>query len=94
MPGNVRKSLRDKTIHSVMLSNLSDADKTCIFDIFVRYEHMLDSATVKHGRWQITAGSLFPVNKCSVCNLPSVFGQSNYCPNCGAKMDLKEGETK
>lgn len=94
MPGNVRKSMRDKTIHSVMLSNLSDADKTCIFDVFVRYEHMLDSATAKHGRWKITVGSLFSVNQCSECGYGVVTGRTRYCPNCGAKMDLKEGETK
>lgn len=94
MPDFVRKSLRDKTIHNVLLSELSETDKDCVLDVFVRYEHMLDRNHLKHGRWQITAGSLFPANKCSVCNLPSIFGQSNYCPNCGAKMDLKEGESK
>ena len=91
MPGNVRKSMRDKTIHSVMLSNLSDADKTCIFDIFVRYEHMLDSVTVKHGRWKTEAGSLLPFHSCSLCNYSIITGKTNYCPNCGAKMDFEEG---
>ena len=94
MPDKVRKGLRDKTIHSVMLSNLSDEDKTCIFDIFVRYEHMLDSANVKHGRWKFCAGALFPVFQCSECGYCVATGKTKYYPNCGAKMDLKEGETK
>lgn len=54
-----------------------------------------DVAEVKHGKW---IGSLdFPIMqamiRCSLCNEPSIT-MSKFCPNCGAKMDLKEGETK
>lgn len=92
MPGNVRKSLRDKTLHNVFVSNLSETDKDCIVDVFIRYERMLDHE--KHGRWKINAGSLFPVHQCSECGSCVMTGTTNYCPYCGAKMDLKEGETK
>ncbi len=44
----------------------------------------VDAVEVVHGRWQIIdfAGTI----KCSVCG-EEVFDESNYCPNCGAKMD-------
>lgn len=42
---------------------------------------------VKHGRWEL-------LGKCSICGgdapfwpMASTYYQSNYCPNCGAKMD-------
>jgi transposase len=40
--------------------------------------------TVVHGRWRIIdfAGAV----ECSVCG-EEVYEESNYCPNCGAKMD-------
>ena len=44
---------------------------------------------VKHGKWieyPISDG----MNQCSVCGILR-FGDSNYCPNCGAKMDGGEG---
>ena len=42
MPGKVRKNLRDKTLHNVLISQLSESDKRCIIEVFVRYERMLD----------------------------------------------------
>ena len=49
MPGKVRKCLRDKTLHNVLTSHLSETDKHCIIEVFVAYEHMLDK--VKHEEW-------------------------------------------
>lgn len=43
-----------------------------------------DVAPVVHGRWQ----KVKPVHyKCSVCGINTGGFSSNYCPNCGAKMD-------
>lgn len=48
-----------------------------------------DVWVVVHGRWipqALTAG--FKGLKCSVCNsVLASFAGTNYCPNCGAKMD-------
>ena len=49
-----------------------------------------DVAPVRHGRW---------VNgKCDNCGehapywcLATTFHESNYCPNCGAKMEVQDG---
>ena len=44
-----------------------------------------DVVDVVHGEW-----NMYPIadgmNQCSKCGLLR-FGESNYCPNCGAKMD-------
>ena len=45
-----------------------------------------DVATVQHGRW-IDTDSEFA--QCSLCKYPvyAAWNATNYCPNCGAKMD-------
>jgi hypothetical protein len=51
-----------------------------------------DVAKVVHGRWIIKGQDVF----CSHCDKESGHNQwgasafSNYCPNCGTKMDLEE----
>ena len=46
-----------------------------------------DVAPVRHGRWKRYGKNL---GECSECG-EIVSVRSNYCPNCGAKMDEKEG---
>ena len=54
----------------------------------------VDAAPVVHGRWISRMGS-WATSRCSICRwkIPysedSDLGVLNYCPNCGAKMDLK-----
>ena len=60
----------------------------------------MDVQEVKHGRW-VNDNGLY---KCSVCNTFTITGWANcipidymnktmrYCPHCGARMDLEEGE--
>ena len=49
-----------------------------------------DVATVRHGRWlpfhSTAAGD---IQYCSACEIGCTW-KPNYCPNCGAKMDLEE----
>lgn len=63
-----------------------------------------DVAPVVHGRWELeyeTYGKM----RCSVCKkealikkaigdvgVVTIYVDSNYCPNCGAKMDEKEND--
>ena len=58
-----------------------------------------DVVEVRHGEYidHIEIGAMNNYLECSVCNWKTVFcalmRDSNYCPNCGAKMDGKgEGE--
>lgn len=49
-----------------------------------------DVRPVKHGKWiSIDYGNYF---KCSKCKYMTDWNNYNYCPNCGATMDLKEGD--
>ena len=54
-----------------------------------------DVVEVRHGRWIVK--DLTPY--CSVCYIPSgyecdgVHSKTLFCPNCGAKMDGKDGES-
>ena len=52
-----------------------------------------DVAPVRHGRW-IASHDEFCA--CSICKYPVYAGrnQTNYCPNCGAKMDGAEEREK
>ena len=45
-----------------------------------------DVAEVRHGKW-IEKPQADGLNGCSICGVMR-FGKSNYCPNCGARMDL------
>lgn len=50
---------------------------------------------VRHGEWVYNRGQAFgePCYFCSLCiDGGSDNGRDNYCPNCGAKMDGKDGE--
>ena len=47
-----------------------------------------DVAPVRHGRWKRYGKNL---GECSECG-EIVSVRSNYCPNCGAKMDEKEND--
>lgn len=59
----------------------------------------VDAVIVKHGRWEYIAdygcGNCY--GYCSVCrseqrgaNATALKMANNFCPNCGAKMDLEE----
>ena len=53
----------------------------------------IDAVEVKHGEWI----NKYPLSTCSVCSAMMILNDySNYCPNCGAKMDeeVKNDEQK
>ena len=58
--------------------------------MFVQDAPTVDAVEVVHGRWieEIEKNEEFESEmvKCSVCGQLRFF-ESNYCPNCGAKMD-------
>lgn len=59
------------------------------------YMPAADVVEVRHGYWvddyydQMDGGA-YPITVCSVCETPNPV--SNYCPNCGAKMDGEQNE--
>ena len=52
----------------------------------VRSLYAANTVEVKHGRWILQDGG----HRCSNCDIKAVYTgiKLNYCPNCGAKMDL------
>ena len=58
---------------------------------------IIDAEPVRHGRWETKVYTTendewiteYREEVCSECGEGQI-GISNYCPNCGAKMDLEE----
>ena len=57
------------------------------------FKNKTNYVEVKHSKWEKDANFSKIVNKykCSLCGVEDIVLHHNYCPNCGAKMDLKEG---
>ena len=59
-----------------------------------------DVVEARHGRWEVTEHNAHLNVVCSNCNKEFYvykkgqyrIDRSDYCPNCGAKMDGKDGE--
>ena len=47
-----------------------------------------DVVEVKHGEW-ICLEQEIGLYECSLCNHKMLRSKSNFCPNCGAKMDKR-----
>ena len=67
-------------------------------EIIIRDWPVADVAPVKHGEWiheriksaESSTGFFFSATcECSLCHT-FVQQESNYCPNCGAKMEVDE----
>ena len=56
----------------------------------IDFAQTIDAEPVRHGEWIVESRSESPFDgvsiKCSVC-YSYVLKKTNYCPNCGAKMD-------
>lgn len=50
----------------------------------------VEAEPVRHGRWEFIGGYGYQY-RCSKC-IMCADHRTNYCPNCGAKMDLDEVE--
>ena len=51
----------------------------------------VDVVPTKNGRWErrCVAGSYLVRWRCSVCGRWQTYGASAFCPNCGARMEVK-----
>lgn len=79
-----------------------DIDLSCEkFEAAIRKIQAADVAPVQHGRWITTSGEVFPgssqflcySHKHEECGFQYVDMDENeydFCPNCGAKMDLED----
>ena len=53
----------------------------------IRYMDAADVAPVRHGKWLHRKNG---VAYCSKCEVDTVEDETNYCPNCGATMELED----
>lgn len=55
-----------------------------------------DVQPVCHGRWEyirnVKLNGTIKLCECNICH-NKIFGGLSYCGNCGARMDLKDGDT-
>ena len=83
---------------SAIMGVLQDIPAGCIGEpcnVGLRYARVqisaipaADVAPVKHGRWIVFDPKNAESKECSVCGyLFSRLHPSNYCPNCGARME-------
>ena len=54
---------------------------------FVKDFRTVDAAEVVHGRWENITGGMITLGDCSECKVRQPVTGTNYCKNCGAKMD-------
>jgi hypothetical protein len=74
----------------VELCRLIDCVDDCVFHVDTIIDEIEEAPTVDvvevvHGRW--LTDSATGISFCSECNCDAVEADTNYCPECGAKMD-------
>lgn len=79
--GNKDGYQQDKSYSTLMRYEIKD---------YIDSQPTIDAAPVVHGYWEDSFDGITPF--CSACHISHRgFNRTpNYCPNCGAKMDLKE----
>lgn len=76
-----------------------DFDEYASHDVpnVLRNMKVADVQPVKHGRWIFretpTFNNPFGSFNCSLCGFSADVKNYNFCPCCGAIMDLKDGDT-
>lgn len=97
----IEKNEAQKRIASIATLAKSDAQEALMGRVLYCIDHIpaADVATVRHGRWlswdELHGGNTLAKNVlgvfCSKCIRQSD-SKTHFCPNCGARMDLKEEE--
>ena len=72
-----------------------DLDHLRIAQAWACIKETLTAEPIKHGRWineqlASTSGGSYSVVRCSVCKAQFPMYKTNYCPNCGARMDEQQ----
>ena len=74
-------------------STLRYGDKWCNEVYTILNAPTVDAVPVKHGRWIHHKGGYSDHYECTVCGKSIVLtAKWDFCPMCGARMDLKDGD--
>lgn len=79
---------------------LHDGKFDCLMDANHSVDRFADVEPVRHGRWEHLDDDWFDLWKCTACGEEWTFSYDptnkdtvvNYCPDCGATMDLEVSE--
>ena len=77
---------RDKYCATICRCDKNYCSKTSCYLLRAKAE---DVAPVVHGKWQYVETDDEHFFLCSICNNKE-YWESNYCPECGAKMDIEQ----
>lgn len=85
----------------VAIAEIRQAQRYCMISetaiTAIRAIPAADVAEVKHGYWcEVDSDVGWELNRCSICGKEHSIcdgeEKTDYCPNCGAKMDGKDGD--
>lgn len=90
-----RDALIEKILDEGILGNgYSDSEREDDVIDMIESCHTVDAVPLKHGKWELNPDffECLHIHRCSYCKKRPLYKQnnevhSNYCPNCGAKMD-------
>ena len=89
----ISRSALIKTFEDAKLGEDSFVETVLAAGVYAKIENApaIDAVFVVHGRWVYDRPNHY---KCSECNAmwSGIVRFMNFCPNCGAKMDLQEVE--
>lgn len=96
------ESLRDKFLYESKINKMTKDHKTAMAwegaCMLLDIEPAADVVEIRHGKWEPRADCAGFV-RCSVCHDCNIYddwvdgNKWNYCPNCGARMDGKVGDS-
>ena len=72
-------------------SNRSNKDWVDRIEAFLKAQPTIDAEPVRRGRW-VGVSPMVDSLECSICgwNILGEEFETNYCPNCGAKMEVDD----
>ena len=79
---------RETAVRMVMAAKWMDGSDGAMAMEIVATAPTADVAPVRHGRWLCVDTDTEQFFLCNRCKKKE-YWESNYCPNCGAKMDLE-----
>ena len=78
-------------IHFYDEQQKNDVWRTSDIEALLAEQPTVDAVEVKHGRWNIDKSFMPFISTCSQCGATYTVDGAfdwNYCPQCGARMDL------
>ena len=72
--------------HAIALNNPYELGENVVPVSDIEDAPAADVETVRHGQWLSVCGCIV---RCDLCRNEAA-GESNYCPNCGAKMNMED----